>query len=248
MTGKFDPYHKWLGIQPKDQPPNHYRLLGLELFEDDREVIDAAANRVMSYLRDLAIGDDAGHSQRLLNEVAQARLCLLNPAARAAYDAALRSRTWQQLGYRREQIEHLLTGVNWLEHGFGTHSDCDVEAMRHAWGRLRDNLLAQWILERPRTRPAAWWRFDAPEPRRRIDGHPHPFADPGRTAEVDKLAAGADERTRYYELAFGIPRLRVGSLPGDLSAEYESQLAYLTRLGLLTETERATTGRPGNAK
>ena len=29
----FDPYHDWLGIAPKDQPPNHYRLLGVDLFE-----------------------------------------------------------------------------------------------------------------------------------------------------------------------------------------------------------------------
>lgn len=27
MGVPFDPYHKWLGIPPKDQPPNHYRLL-----------------------------------------------------------------------------------------------------------------------------------------------------------------------------------------------------------------------------
>jgi hypothetical protein len=26
----FDPYYHWLGIAPKDQPPNHYRLLGVE--------------------------------------------------------------------------------------------------------------------------------------------------------------------------------------------------------------------------
>ena len=28
--GAFDPYHKWLGIPPKQQPPDHYRLLGVE--------------------------------------------------------------------------------------------------------------------------------------------------------------------------------------------------------------------------
>ena len=39
MTATFDPYHAWLGIPPKDQPPNHYRLLGIELFEQDTEVI-----------------------------------------------------------------------------------------------------------------------------------------------------------------------------------------------------------------
>ncbi|HQU45105.1 MAG TPA: hypothetical protein PK867_19985 [Pirellulales bacterium] len=42
MMQAFDPYHKWLGIPPKDQPPNHYRLLGIELFEEDLEVIDLA--------------------------------------------------------------------------------------------------------------------------------------------------------------------------------------------------------------
>ena len=24
----IDPYHKWLGIPPHEQPANHYRLLG----------------------------------------------------------------------------------------------------------------------------------------------------------------------------------------------------------------------------
>ena len=43
----FDPYHKWLGIPPKDQPPNYYRLLAINLFESDAEVIDTAANRQM---------------------------------------------------------------------------------------------------------------------------------------------------------------------------------------------------------
>ena len=27
----FDPYRKWLGIPPQEQPPNHYRLLGIGL-------------------------------------------------------------------------------------------------------------------------------------------------------------------------------------------------------------------------
>jgi hypothetical protein len=90
MTTDFDPYYKWLGIPPKDQPPHHYRLLGIELFETDREVIDAAANRLMGYLKDLAVGDEGAHSQRLLNEIARARLCLLNKKKKAGYDDQLR--------------------------------------------------------------------------------------------------------------------------------------------------------------
>ncbi len=34
-----------LGSRPKDQPPNHYRLLGLEAFESDPEVIESAADQ-----------------------------------------------------------------------------------------------------------------------------------------------------------------------------------------------------------
>ncbi len=92
MENDFDPYYKWLGIPPRDQPPHHYRLLGIEVFESDRDVIDAAANRVMSYLKELAIGDEAQHSQKLLNEVARARLCLLNRKKKDEYDAELRAR------------------------------------------------------------------------------------------------------------------------------------------------------------
>ena len=92
MAESFDPYHKWLGIAPKDQPPHHYRLLGIDLFEDDRDVIDAAANRVMSYLKDLATGDAAAYYQGIMNEVMQARICLLNPNRKATYDSELRAK------------------------------------------------------------------------------------------------------------------------------------------------------------
>jgi hypothetical protein len=91
MTEKFDPYYKWLGIPPRDQPPHHYRLLGIELFETDRDVIDAAANRVMAYLKDLAAGDEAEYSQSLLNEVSRARICLLNKEKKKTYDKELRA-------------------------------------------------------------------------------------------------------------------------------------------------------------
>jgi hypothetical protein len=85
----FDPYHKWLGIPPKDQPPNHYRLLALDLFESDPEVIDTAANRQMSYLQQRAAGQHAALSQKLLNEISVARLCLLDTKKKVEYDEQL---------------------------------------------------------------------------------------------------------------------------------------------------------------
>ena len=35
----FDPYHVWLGIPLREQPPNHYRLLGIARFENHPDVI-----------------------------------------------------------------------------------------------------------------------------------------------------------------------------------------------------------------
>ena len=92
MTVPFDPYHQWLGIPPSEQPANHYRLLGINLFESDPDVIDAAANRQMVHLRSYQAGKRAALSQKLLNEVAAARVCLLDPARKTAYDEDLRTR------------------------------------------------------------------------------------------------------------------------------------------------------------
>ncbi len=92
MSDEFDPYHKWLGIPPKDQPPNHYRLLGLETFESDPDVIDAAAFRQTAHVRTYQLGPHSGLSQKLLNEIATAKVCLLDPQKKAAYDEELRNR------------------------------------------------------------------------------------------------------------------------------------------------------------
>lgn len=92
MADTFDPYHKWLGIPPQDQPPNHYRLLGINLFETDPDVIDAAANQRMGYIQSCAEGPHIALSQKLLNEVAAARVCLLDSQRRGEYDAQLKKR------------------------------------------------------------------------------------------------------------------------------------------------------------
>jgi hypothetical protein len=91
MPDAFDPYHQWLGIPPAEQPPNHYRLLGVPLFEADANVIAHAADQRMAHLRTFQAGPHGKVSQRLLNAVAAARVCLLNAEKKAAYDASLRA-------------------------------------------------------------------------------------------------------------------------------------------------------------
>ena len=92
MSEQFDPYHRWLGIPPKEQPPNHYRLLGIELFESDRNVIDSVATRHMSYLQEITNGPYVKEAQGLLNELSAARRCLLDSEKKAAYDTGLKAK------------------------------------------------------------------------------------------------------------------------------------------------------------
>jgi len=91
MAEAFDPYHKWLGIPPQEQPPNHYRLLGLQVFEGDPDVIANAADRQMSHVRTYQTGKNAVQSQRLLNEISAAKICLLTAQKKGPYDQALRA-------------------------------------------------------------------------------------------------------------------------------------------------------------
>lgn len=86
---QFDPYYTWLGIPPSEQPANHYRLLGIQLFEPNRNVIENAADRQMKHLQSFKIGARAAFSQRLLTEVATARVQLLDSSRRTAYDERL---------------------------------------------------------------------------------------------------------------------------------------------------------------
>jgi hypothetical protein len=91
VESDFDPYLRWLGIRDKERPPNHYRLLGLELFENDTDIIATAADRQMTHVRTYQSGRHALMSQKLLNELAAARVCLLDAAKKASYDGRLRA-------------------------------------------------------------------------------------------------------------------------------------------------------------
>jgi len=92
MAADFNPYHVWLSIPPEEQPPNLYRLLGLRMFETNGDVIDNAADRQTAHLRTFQGGKHGELTQRLLNEVAAARVCLLDAKKRAAYDQQLQAR------------------------------------------------------------------------------------------------------------------------------------------------------------
>ena len=72
MSDDFNPYHKWLGIPAKDQPADHYRLLGVARFESDRDVITGASDQRINFLHTLQSGEHGKRVDKLLNEIANA--------------------------------------------------------------------------------------------------------------------------------------------------------------------------------
>ena len=92
MSVGFDPYHKWLGIPSEDQPPHYYRLLGVQPFEADPDVISYAADQRMGLLKTFATSERSSLAENLLDEVARVRVCLLNSKKKQSYDIDLRNR------------------------------------------------------------------------------------------------------------------------------------------------------------
>jgi hypothetical protein len=88
----FDPYVEWLEIPPELCPPNLYDLLGVPPFSSDPDVIEQAFEIRLKHVRTFQTGPRGKHTQDLLNELAQARLRLLNDQARAEYDRSLRGK------------------------------------------------------------------------------------------------------------------------------------------------------------
>jgi len=88
----FDAYYVWLGIGAEEQPTHYYRLLDVKLFETNPDVIDTGFQRRMAYLRSIKAGDRLEQAERLKNELAEARRCLLQPQKKADYDAELKKR------------------------------------------------------------------------------------------------------------------------------------------------------------
>jgi formylglycine-generating enzyme required for sulfatase activity len=85
----FDPYHIWLGIPKGKRPPTHYQLLRISSGERADEVIEGAAERQAEYIRKCRIGEYAILADRILYEIEEAKLCLLNPRLRKDYDEKL---------------------------------------------------------------------------------------------------------------------------------------------------------------
>ncbi|HUT92094.1 MAG TPA: hypothetical protein VMY37_21550 [Thermoguttaceae bacterium] len=89
MHDPFDPYWQWLAIPPAEQPPHHYRILGLRLFETDRPMVARAARARIEHVRSCHDGSHPEAAERVLAHLAAARDTLLSPELKAQYDNLL---------------------------------------------------------------------------------------------------------------------------------------------------------------
>jgi hypothetical protein len=65
-------------------------LLGIKLFEEDRDVISGAVDRQATYVRSCNIGHHSSDCEKLLTEIFQAKVCLLDRVRKAEYDQLLK--------------------------------------------------------------------------------------------------------------------------------------------------------------
>jgi len=92
MHNPFDPYWQWLAIPPAEQPPDHYRILGLRLFETDGPTIAQAARARIEHVHACHDGSHPEAAERVLEHLAAARDTLLSPDLKAQYDNLLAQR------------------------------------------------------------------------------------------------------------------------------------------------------------
>jgi len=87
-----DFYTKWLDVPSGPRPPDYYTLLGVEVFCDDLDAIEAATRQRLTRLDDFALHPDRQTRQvvqDMMNQVARARVDLVNPDRRPDYDRRL---------------------------------------------------------------------------------------------------------------------------------------------------------------
>src|SRR5258708_40089141 len=89
----FNPYRAWLGVSSNSQPPNHYELLGLRLLRAEPAEVAEAFQRQISRLSAYLSGEHASTAQRILSELATAKVELLTPTVKRIYDTKLAAGT-----------------------------------------------------------------------------------------------------------------------------------------------------------
>jgi hypothetical protein len=78
----------WLRLSPGTWPPDHYRLLGLQLGEDNAELIEQHVHERLDTVRRYQMMHPE-QATEAMNRLAQALVCLTEPSSKKSYDAQL---------------------------------------------------------------------------------------------------------------------------------------------------------------
>lgn len=85
----FNPFQVWLGFPAGRVPTNYYALLGVPLFESDRELIGQLADNMLAHVRQIRPGEHAAEWTELLDIIRAAKEWLCDPEKKRVYDAEL---------------------------------------------------------------------------------------------------------------------------------------------------------------
>ncbi len=133
--------------------------------------------------------------------------------------ARLNRRGTQRRQHAADALAELDPMLRWdLEDGCSLERFATLEDMAHVWERVGDELLVEWIAERPGSRPFAWWVCEHRQ-ERPVTGS---WATPAVVAR------------HRAESRFGFLHSDVWS---GREALQETEWSYLHRAGLLTEDE-----------
>lgn len=113
--------------------------------------------------------------------------------------------------------------------------DIDVS---QAWAEHGEAVLRAWVRRYPGSRPWAWWGIEAPEPRQRLGG----TGNGSDHLSYGVPAGWITKREAFYWKDETIAPMADAVEPSD-PPRYESQAAYLVRLSLTVEGERARLGK-----
>lgn len=111
--------------------------------------------------------------------------------------------------------------------------------MQPLWAAHRDVILADWVKAHPGTRPAMWWRYDAPRAKPETIGRFAGTIWAERMIEPRQLIQGGGApRHEVFNYApaykYGIPEWQSDSITLPV---FETQRIYLTRYNLLLSLE-----------
>ncbi len=129
-----------------------------------------------------------------------------------------------------------------------------ISPAQELWKIKREELLHYWIEKHPGTRPYAWWKFDALENRLRLGGTGTPCHECLAYAPIFRWGVPASWISKRDEEYYNGRSKDIHGKPigtkyseGDFKGKaidpndppiFESQAAYLKRLGLLTPAEQ----------